>query len=75
MDSSIVVVFGSTAVLHDGRHSLSLGGELEADERFRDVFLSFGLDINLESLKQDEHGLLSGRSSLCATGCVARNCL
>ena len=64
VDSTVVVVLGLAAVVDDGRHSLALGSELEADIVFGHVLSSSLLDFLTNFVHEDKHGLLSGGGML-----------
>ena len=75
VDSTVVVVLGLAAVVDNGRHSFTLGSELEADIVFGHVLGSSLFDFFTDFVHEDKHGLLSGGGMLDRAGCVARNSL
>ena len=75
VDSTVVVVFGLTAVVDNGRHSLALGCKSEADIVFGHLLSSSLFDLLTNFFHEDKHGLLSGGGMLNRAGCVARNSL
>ena len=75
VDSAIVVVLGLAAVVDNGRHSLALGSELEADIVLGHVLSSSLFDFLTDFVHEDKHGLLSSRGMLYGARCVARQSL
>jgi hypothetical protein len=75
VDSTVIAVLGLATVVNNGRHSLALGSELEADIVLGHVLSSSLFDFLTNFVHEDKHGLLSSRGMLDRAGCVARNCL
>ena len=73
VDSSVIIVFGLTAVVDNGRHSLPLGSELEANIVLGHVLSSSLLNFLTNFIHENKHSLLSSRGMLYRAGCVARN--
>jgi hypothetical protein len=59
VDSSVIIVFGLAAVVDNGRHSLPLGSELEANKVLGHVLSSSLLDFLTNFIHENKHSLLS----------------